>query len=135
MPANEQPSFVEQLKLGFAQTTKAFMLDMWLARHTPEKVLPILHKVIEGVKEEFADAIANGGGIYGAGYCFGARYILILAGKHSDTVAWGQQSKPEDVESGAVEKGPEIKVGAIAHRECLSLSRPTIANGISYDDD
>ncbi|KAL0255005.1 hypothetical protein SLS55_009530 [Diplodia seriata] len=116
MPANEQPTFVEQLKLGFAQTTKAFMLDMWLARHTPEKVLPTLHKVIDGAKEEFADAIANGGGIYGVGYCFGARYILILAGRHSDTVAWGQESKPQDVESGVVEKGPEIKVGAIAHQ-------------------
>ncbi|KAL1627300.1 hypothetical protein SLS56_006435 [Neofusicoccum ribis] len=115
MPSNEQPSFVEQLKLGLAQTTKAFMLDMWLARHTSEKVLPILHKVIEGAKEEFADAIANGGGIYGAGYCFGAKYILILAGKHPDTAAWGQESKPQDIESGAVEKGPEIKVGAVAH--------------------
>lgn len=115
MPSNEQPSFVEQLKLGLAQTTKAFMLDMWLARHTPEKVLPILHKAIEGAKEEFADAIANGGGIYGAGYCFGARYILTLAGKHPDTVAWGQESKPQDVESGEVEKGPEIKVAAAAH--------------------
>ncbi|OJD37133.1 dienelactone hydrolase family protein [Diplodia corticola] len=120
MPANEQPSFIEQLKLGFAQTTKTFMLDMWLARHTPEKVLPTLHKVIEGAKEEFADAIANGGGIYGVGYCFGARYILILAGKHSDTVSWGQESKPEDVESGVVEKGPEIKVGAIAHPTAMT---------------
>ncbi|KAK7509949.1 Alpha/Beta hydrolase protein [Phyllosticta citriasiana] len=116
MPAEEQPSWVEQIKLAAAQTTKAFLIDMWLARHTPEKVLPLLHKVIEGAKEEFADAIANGGGIYGAGYCFGARYILILGGKHAHPVAGGQDSKPQDdVEQGVVEKGPEIKVGAVAH--------------------
>lgn len=87
---------------------------MWLARHTPEKVLPILHKVVEGVKEEFADAVASGGGIYGIGYCFGAKYIVILGGVHPDPVAWGQAA-PEDEEQGAVKKEPLIKAGAIAH--------------------
>ena len=87
---------------------------MWLARHTPEKVIPLLQKVIEGAKEEFADAVANGEGIYGVGYCFGAKYILILAGERPDTVAWGQAA-PKDVEQGAVKHTPLIKAGAIAH--------------------
>ncbi|KAK3207746.1 hypothetical protein GRF29_96g214360 [Pseudopithomyces chartarum] len=85
-----------------------------LAEAYPEKVLPILHKVVEGAKEEFADAVANGGGIYGVGYCFGAKYILVLAGEHPDTVAWGQEA-PKDEEQGTVKKAPVVKAGAIAH--------------------
>jgi dienelactone hydrolase len=38
--------------------------------------------------------------IYAVGYCFGAKYVLLLAGEHPDTVAWGQASKDE--EQGAV---------------------------------
>lgn len=96
------------------ETVKSFQIDMWLARHTPEKVLPILHKVIDGAKEEFADAVANGGGIYGAGYCFGGKYILILASERSDPVIWGQ--KAADEESGDTsKKGPFLKIGTIAH--------------------
>ena len=34
--------------------------------------MPILQRFIAGAKEEFADAVANGGGIYAVGYCFGA---------------------------------------------------------------
>lgn len=90
------------------------MIDMWLARHTPGKVLPLLHKVISAAKEEFADAVANGGGIYGVGYCFGAKYILLLAGEHPDSVIWGQEN-PGAEEEGMVKKGPFIKVGAVAH--------------------
>ncbi|KAF2088412.1 dienelactone hydrolase family protein [Saccharata proteae CBS 121410] len=114
-PRTEHSSVIDQVKTGIAEFAKSALIDRWLAYHTPERVLPILHKVIEGVREEFADAIANGGGIYGVGYCFGARYILLLGGKHPDTVAWGQASSTEDVEAGVAEKGPEIKVGAIAH--------------------
>lgn len=69
----ENPSFIEQVKMRVAETAKAFTIDMWLARHTQESVMPILNKVVEGAKEEFADAVANGGGVYGVGYCFGAR--------------------------------------------------------------
>ena len=54
--------------MGFATTAKSFMVDMWLARQTPEKVLPLLRKVVEGAKEEFADAVANGGAVYADGY-------------------------------------------------------------------
>ncbi|KAF1984481.1 alpha/beta-hydrolase [Aulographum hederae CBS 113979] len=106
----ENVSFLESVKLRVAETGKSFMIDMWLARQTPEKVMPILHKVIEGAKEEFADAIANGGGIYAAGYCFGGKYVLLLAGEQSDV---GQVSKDE--EQGVTKPGPYIKAGAIAH--------------------
>jgi dienelactone hydrolase len=97
-----------------ADGAKSFMIDMWLARHTPEKVLPLLHKVIDAAKEEFADAVANGGGIYGVGYCFGAKYILLLGGQHADTAAFGQ-TKPDDEEQGSTKNGPFIKAGAVAH--------------------
>ncbi|KAI4216756.1 MAG: hypothetical protein LQ351_000705 [Letrouitia transgressa] len=107
------PSLIEKVKLGVAETAKSFRIDMWLARQTPEKVLPILNKVIEGAKEEFADAVANGGGIYAAGYCFGGKYVLLLGSELSDAVAKGQSLKDE--EQGQVKTGPQIKAGAIAH--------------------
>lgn len=112
------PSFIEQFKLRAAETAKAFLIDMWLARQTPEKVLPILHKVIDAAKDEFADAIANGGGIYSVGYCFGGRMTLLLAGEKPDTVLWGQQVTDE--EAGVVKKGPYVKAGAIAHATLVS---------------
>lgn len=96
-----------------AETAKSFLIDMWLARNTPEKVLPIVRKVLDGAKEEFADAVANGGGVYGAGYCFGAKHILILAGERPDTEAWGQAAKDE--EQGMTKSGPQLKAGVIAH--------------------
>jgi dienelactone hydrolase len=102
------------VKHGIFDGAKSFMIDMWLARHTPAKVLPLLHKVISAAKEEFADAIANGDGIYGVGYCFGAKYILLLGGEHSDSVIWGQET-PGDEEEGMVKKGPFIKTGVVAH--------------------
>ena len=109
----ESPSVIEKVKMGFATTAKSFMLDMWLARQTPEKVLPILQKVIEGAKEEFADAVANGGGIYAVGYCFGGKYICLLGSELPDTVAHGQAVKDE--EAGMTKSGPLIKAGALAH--------------------
>ncbi|TKA36352.1 hypothetical protein B0A49_13232, partial [Cryomyces minteri] len=112
-PPEEHPSFIEQVKLGVVSVAKSFTIDMWLARHTPEKVLPLLHKVLEGAKEEFADAVANGDGVYAAGYCFGAKYVMMLGGELPDTVAWGQ--KVADEERGVVKKGPLIKAGALAH--------------------
>ena len=112
--SEENQSVVEKVKMGFATTAKSFMLDMWLARQTPEKVLPILHKVVDGAKEEFADAVANGGGIYGVGYCFGGKYVCVLASELPDDVAHGQaQAKDEEV--GMVTKAPVIKAGALAH--------------------
>ncbi|KAL9580992.1 MAG: hypothetical protein Q9212_004160 [Teloschistes hypoglaucus] len=112
--ASEQnSSIIEKVKMGFADTAKSFMIDMWLARQTPEKVLPLLHKVIEGAKDEFADAVANGDGIYAVGYCFGGKYVLLLGSELPDTVAKGQALKDE--ERGVVKSGPQIRAGAIAH--------------------
>lgn len=116
----EKTSWLDTVKLKTAEGTKAFKIYMWLARHTPEKVLPILHKVVEGAKEEFADALANGGGIYGVGYCFGAKYILMLAGELPDTVAWGQAAASKDEEQGTAKKAPVLKAGAVAHGTMVS---------------
>ena len=110
----QNPSVIEKVKIGFATTAKSFMVDMWLARQTPEKVLPVLQKVIEGAKEEFADAVANGGGIYAVGYCFGGKYVCLLAAEMPDSAAHGQ-APPKDEEAGMVKAGPLIKAGALAH--------------------
>jgi dienelactone hydrolase len=109
-----EPALLERIKLGVAETAKSFMLDMWLARQTPEKVLPIIHKVLDTMKEEYADAVAYGSGIYGAGYCFGAKYILMLTGEHPNSAMYGQKDG-KDEEEGMVSKGPLIKAGVIAH--------------------
>lgn len=93
---------------------------MWLARHTPEKVLPILNKVITSVKEEFADAVGNGGGIYAVGYCFGAKYVLLLGSELDKDAAEGQKSPESQAEEGMVKQGPQIKAGAIAHGTQIS---------------
>ncbi|KAF2711643.1 alpha/beta-hydrolase [Pleomassaria siparia CBS 279.74] len=107
----ETSSWLEKGKLMFAEGVKSLLIDEWLARHTADKILPILHKVIEGAREEFADAVANGGGIYGVGYCLGAKYILILAGDQSDP----ETEAPKDEEQGPAKKEPLLKAGAIAH--------------------
>lgn len=113
--ANTNTSIIEQVKLRAAEGIKSFMIDMWLARHTDEKVLPIIDKVIEGAKEEFADAVASGSGVYGVGYCFGAKYIVQLCGAKSDTTG-----KVADEEAGNVEAEPLLKTGAIAHATAVT---------------
>lgn len=90
---------------------------MWLARQTPEKVLPVLKKVIDGAKEEFADAVANGGGIYAVGYCFGGKYVLLLGSELQDTAAESHAAKDE--EHGVTKPEPLIKAGALAHGDIL----------------
>ena len=108
-PSN--PTIIERIKMGVADTAKSFVIDMWLARQTAEKVLPIVRKALDGAKETFADAVANGAGVYGVGYCFGAKYILILCGQTDET-----QSQGKDEEKGEIlSKGPELKAAAIAH--------------------
>ncbi len=108
------PPLLERIKLGLAETAKSFVIDMWLARHTPEKVLPIIQRVLDAASDEYADAVAYGGGIYGAGYCFGAKYVIMLAGQHPDSVMFGQKDG-KDEEEGMVSKGPLLKAGVIAH--------------------
>jgi dienelactone hydrolase len=135
---DEHSTWLEQVKLKTAEGIKSFLIDMWLARHTPEKVLPILHKVIEAAKDEFADAVANGGGIYGVGYCFGAKYILVLAGEHADVATYGG-SAPSDEENVVVKSQPLIRAGAIAHptmvtKEDLEAVRSPIYIAAVQDD-
>jgi len=106
-------SFIERVKLGVADTAKSFLIDMWLARHTPEKVLPILYNVIDAANSEFADAISSGGGIYAVGYCFGAKYGLLLGGTTS-----AEESEEEQVIKGVTPRThqhPLVKAVAVAH--------------------
>lgn len=53
---------------------------MWLARHTPEKTMPIIEKVLAAIKEEYGDKNYTVSlGTYVVGYCFGGKYALRLA--------------------------------------------------------
>lgn len=88
---------------------------MWLAKHTPERVLPILDKVITALKDDYADAIANGGGIYAVGYCFGAKYVCLLASTLGKDAVQGQRDTAAETEAGMAKQGPQIKCGVIAH--------------------
>nr|OQO31769.1 hypothetical protein B0A51_00671 [Rachicladosporium sp. CCFEE 5018] len=114
------PTLIEQVKLGFATVAKSFTIDMWLARHTPETVLPRLHKVLSAIREEFADAVANGGGVYAAGYCFGARYVLLHGSNLDEETARGDRAPESTAEEGMAKHGAAIKVGAIAHGTLIS---------------
>lgn len=129
--SNQEISIIERVKMGIAETAKSFRIDLWLARHTAEKVLPILHKALEGAKEAYADAVANGAGVYGVGYCFGAKYILLLLGRHPDDVAKGQAVTESLGEAGNSEVETKLKAGAIAHgtlvtREDLAAVRAPV---------
>jgi dienelactone hydrolase len=94
---------------------KSFTIDMWLARHTPEKVVPILNRVLTSIKEEYADAYENGGGIYAAGYCFGAKYALLLGSELHQDVLQGQRDPDTQAEEGMVKQCPMVKCAVIAH--------------------
>ncbi|KAL7948870.1 Alpha/Beta hydrolase protein [Trichoderma barbatum] len=105
--ADNSTSLLEQVKLKAVEFAKSFMIDMWLARVTETKIMPILRKVIEAAHEEYPDAIKYGEGIYAVGYCVGGRYVLLLAK--------GSHEGGNDEESGMVKTGPYIKAGALAH--------------------
>lgn len=81
--------------------------------------MPRIHKVVEAVKEEFADAVANGGGIYAVGYCFGGKYVLLLGGEEQNHASSG---KVEDEEQGKPGRDPVIRAGVIAHGMSPSVS-------------
>jgi dienelactone hydrolase len=118
------PSTIEQLKVGFAHaihaTSKTFQIDMWLARQTPDKVMPILRKVLAGIHQEFADAVSHGGGVYAVGYCFGGKYVLLLA---SNTAS--QRARQENETEPQTEE-PLIKAGVVAH--ATSVTEEDIQN-------
>ncbi|KAM4057657.1 dienelactone hydrolase family protein [Hirsutella rhossiliensis] len=105
---DDSPSLLEQFKLKTFEAMKSFMTDMWLARTTADKVMPILHRVIDAANEQYPDAVKQGGGIYAVGYCVGGRFVLLLA-KQSQEQGDGEES------AGALAKGPYIKAGALAH--------------------
>lgn len=112
---NSDLTIIARIKLMGTEAVKAFMTDMWLARHTPETVLPILLSIFDSIKNEFADAVAYGGGVYAVGYCFGGKYVSILAGDHPTTDSREQSGASADEEKGTIRRGPLIKAGAFAH--------------------
>jgi dienelactone hydrolase len=114
------PSIIERVKLSavnmVGETAKSFMIDMWLARQTPEKVLPRLTAILEGVKDEYADAVAFGGGVYAVGYCFGGKYVLILGSEEEGQAQTKAEEAGDEESTPAIEgKKALIKCGAIAH--------------------
>jgi dienelactone hydrolase len=127
--AEQSSSLLDTFKIKAAETAKSFLIDMWLARHTEEKVLPILRKVLEASREEFADAVASGGGIFAVGYCFGGRYVLLLGSakpaetvtvsKEGESTAEGEEPEPAVTASTSP---PLIKAGALAHPTMVSSS-------------
>lgn len=123
-------SILDMFKFKAVETAKSFLIDMWLARHTEEKVMPILTKALEGARDEFADAVVHGGGVYAVGYCFGGRYVLLLAKAQNHKAAAGAQKtkgtteQEQDVEAQAGQDEQEgrsfIKAGALAHATLVS---------------
>lgn len=120
-------SLIDAFKIKAAETAKSFLIDMWLARHTEQKVLPLLHKVIDASKDKFADAVAHGDGIYAVGYCFGGRYIFLLAAERPAEALgrgfpWsaGPTTPVDEEASKPKTTGPFIRAGAIAHATLVS---------------
>jgi dienelactone hydrolase len=105
-------SIISQLKDRAVEAAKSFVLDMWLARQTPEAIFPRIQAVLEAVRDEYADAVAHGTGIYAVGYCLGGKYVLVLAGQSQNQASKGIT---DEENAPAVPKGPLIKAGAIAH--------------------
>lgn len=113
---DDSTSVLEQVKLKAVEMAKSFVIDMWLARITPDKVMPILHKVIEAAKDEYADSVKAGDGIYAVGYCVGGRFVMLLA-QQTERVVGGEG---DDEESAKETEGPYIKAGALAHAASVS---------------
>ncbi|KAL7266788.1 hypothetical protein RUND412_010646 [Rhizina undulata] len=98
---NESQDLLERIKFRTAESIKGFLIDMWLARHTPEKTMPIIEKVLSVVKETYADnGYTASLGTYVVGYCFGGKYALRLAATEeivATTVAHGLLVTKEDI--------------------------------------
>ena len=92
-------SFLDMIKMKAVEGVKGFMIglfsiyalpslanrgaviDMWLARHTPENTMPIIENVLKEVREEYGDRqYTVSHGTHCVGYCFGGKYALKLAG-------------------------------------------------------
>ncbi|KAG5913389.1 hypothetical protein E4U42_001219 [Claviceps africana] len=114
--SDDSASVLEQVKLKAVEVTKSFMIDMWLARVTPDRVMPILGRVLEAAQDQFPEAIKNGDGIYCVGYCVGARFVLLLAQAGRDETGAGGDGGDEEAAGQATKrKGPCIRAGALAH--------------------
>ena len=74
--------------------------------------MPLLQKVIAGVKEEFADSVAYGGGIYAVGYCFGGKYVLLLSAQSRYALEHDETKTEAAPEADEISR---IKAGALAH--------------------
>lgn len=81
--------------------------------------MPIIHTVLKQARQEFADAVANGNGIYAVGYCFGGKYVLSLAADVPTSSTTGEQESK--AEEGSIRNGPEIKCGTCAHGTLVSM--------------
>ncbi|AEO55924.1 hypothetical protein MYCTH_2059010 [Thermothelomyces thermophilus ATCC 42464] len=117
--SSSSSSLLDVFKVKALETAKSFLIDMWLARHTEEKVMPILEKVLEGARDEFADAVSHGGGVYAVGYCFGARYVLLLAAERPAR-RQGQRRGDDEEANRPATVPPQIKAGALAHATLVS---------------
>ncbi|KAG5931281.1 hypothetical protein E4U53_001852 [Claviceps sorghi] len=114
--ADDSASILEQVKLKAVEVTKSFMIDMWLARVTPDKVMPILDRVLEAAQDQFPEAVKSGDGIYCVGYCVGARFVLLLAQADGDETGGGDGGGDEEAARRATRgKRPCIRAGALAH--------------------
>ncbi|KAG6006364.1 hypothetical protein E4U21_007095 [Claviceps maximensis] len=113
--ADDSASILEQVKLKAVEVTKSFMIDMWLARVTPDKVMPVLHKVLDAAEDQFPEAIKRGGGVYCVGYCVGGRFVLLLAQENEEESTGAENEDDEEAARTVSKKGPYIKAGALAH--------------------
>jgi len=96
----EQFSLLDQIKMRAVEGVKGFMIDMWLARHTPENTIPIIENALKAIKEQYGDKeYRTSHGIHVVGYCFGGKYALRLAateGVSATAVAHGTMISRED---------------------------------------
>jgi len=85
---SEGEGLLERIMMATVEGAKGFVIDMWLARHTPETTMPILEKVLDAVKEQYGDKsyIASLGTSV-VGYCYGGKYALRLAATDLITAA------------------------------------------------
>jgi dienelactone hydrolase len=116
---DDSTSILEQFKIKAVEVSKSFLIDMWLARITEDKVMPVLSKVIDAARDKYADAVKNGGGIYAVGYCVGGRFVLLL-GKENQNGGAAGAAQGGDEESAPIRTGPQIKAGAVAHAASVS---------------
>ncbi len=102
---------------------------MWLARHTEEKVMPMLTKVLDACKDADSPTPCRTAAAYLlVGYCFGGRYVLLLAGERpvnpqgdpGITLPWTSQKQADEESNNAETVGPLIKAGVVAHATLVS---------------